>query len=182
MTAPTLVCPTCGGPKSRRAKQCRGCKPPGQPGNRGGGRPSTLTPDVRDGMCELLRTGMPIDFVCGRVGVHRSTYRKWIQRADDVRALIEEGHKVRPVDSQLVAFTEDLEIARMFGGGWLYQEMLAAPANLWPKYCAALERQFHDLWSTRFANMAVDRKGGRIVEVKLSFEAAPDLVEQLRER
>lgn len=148
------------------------------------GRPLKLTAKVRDEMCKLLRTGMPIKFVCGRVGVHPDTYMKWMRRADDIRALVEEGREVRPIDKQLVTFTEDLEVARMFGGGWLYEEMLSAPANLWTKFCAAMERQFHDDWSTRSAGYQMSAKRGKdgTVEVKFSFEQQPELVEQLRER
>lgn len=143
-----------------------------------------LTAKLRNELCDHLRTGMPIVFACARVGIHKTTYFKWVRRGEDARALVEEGHDVAADERAYAVFVDSVELARNFGGGWLYEQLLAAPANIWQKYSAAIERQFHDVWSTKYGatgyTMNVDKKNGT-VEVKLSFELDSEAAEELRE-
>lgn len=151
------------------------------------GPKSALTAKLLDELCGHLETGMPVVFACARVGIHRATYYKWLEKAADVRALQEEGHPVTAAQAKLVASADRIELARNYGGGWLYEQLLQAPANIWVKYSCALERQFHEFWSTRQGayQVNVDKKTGAI-EVKLSFDVDSDeakhAAEQLRER
>jgi transposase-like protein len=42
-----------------------------------GGRPSKLTPELTEALCELLRQGKPLNASCEKVGIDDSTFRKW---------------------------------------------------------------------------------------------------------
>lgn len=178
------VCPDCGGPKSAKAKRCRGCAGYGGGARAGAGRPSTLTAKTKGELIKHLKTGMPIAFSCGRAGVLPATYQNWVSRAADLQAKDEEGHPLTDAQRRHRDDVDDLVLARHYGGGWLYEQLLAAPANIWQKYSAALERQFHDYWSTRFGSSTLSATRGKdgTVEVKFSFQDQPDLVDQLREK
>lgn len=138
-----------------------------------------LTPEVLRAFVEHLQTGMPIKFVCGRVGLHHSTYYSWLDKADDARAVLAEGHDLDDNQRALIEFSDTVAIARNAGGAMLYEKMMTDKD--WVRYCTALERQFHDSWTTRGGayGLTAERKNG-VVEVKLSFQPDPELADEMR--
>lgn len=139
-----------------------------------------LTPELLREMVEWLRMGMPIKFSCARVGIHHDTYYDWMKKANEARAVVAEGgHQLDDEQQTLIEFADTVELARNFGGSWLYEKMLTDKD--WIRYCTALERQFHDIWTTRQGaySMTADRKDG-VVEVKLSFQPDAALADEMR--
>ena len=46
------------------------------------GRPTKLTPQLREEIVELLKSGNYIETVCGLVGINKTTFYLWINKAD----------------------------------------------------------------------------------------------------
>lgn len=46
------------------------------------GRPTKLTPELQDKLCELLRVGIYADAACAIAGVAEPTFYEWLQRGE----------------------------------------------------------------------------------------------------
>lgn len=49
-------------------------------------RPSKLTPELTDRICELLEKGMPIRLICDAVGISDTRFYDWMQKGEDGKA------------------------------------------------------------------------------------------------
>lgn len=47
------------------------------------GRPTDCTPEVTARICKAIRVGMPLEHAAEAGGIHRSTFYRWMQRAED---------------------------------------------------------------------------------------------------
>lgn len=55
-------------------------KPKGKPRGRNGGRPTKLTPMLRESICKLIRDGVPADASAVSLGIARRTFFDWLER------------------------------------------------------------------------------------------------------
>lgn len=49
---------------------------------RGKGRPSKITPELTERVCELIEKGLPYTLVCEAVGINESTFYDWIKKGE----------------------------------------------------------------------------------------------------
>jgi transposase len=47
------------------------------------GRPSKLTPELREEIVDLIKTGNYIETVCAMVSINKTTFYKWLKKADE---------------------------------------------------------------------------------------------------
>jgi len=47
------------------------------------GRPTLLTPKLREEIVKMLKAGNYIETVCALVGINKSTFYKWLKKADE---------------------------------------------------------------------------------------------------
>jgi hypothetical protein len=132
----------------------------------GAGRPSKLTPQLSAKLCHYLERGHTIEGATGMVGIHRDTYYGWIEHGHAARVLRAQGRPVPRAELPYLAFTDAAELARNYGEGWLFEQMLEAAEGgakdkhlkRWQAYMTALERTRSDRWRRRAAAEFVAQK------------------------
>ena len=50
------------------------------------GRPSKLTPEVQERICQAIRAGNYYEAACAYAGIHYSTFRKWMQKGETAKS------------------------------------------------------------------------------------------------
>ena len=50
------------------------------------GRPSKLTPEVQERICQAIRAGNYYEAACAYAGIHYSTFRKWMQKGETTKS------------------------------------------------------------------------------------------------
>lgn len=80
------------------------------------GRPSLLTPDTADKICEAIRAGVPYKYAAGANGISYESFNNWRRRGRDALAISEEHELEVPADEQpYVQFLQDVQRARDAG-------------------------------------------------------------------
>jgi hypothetical protein len=97
-----------------------------------GGRPSTLTAELKAQLVERIRVGNVVAAACASCKVPRSTFYDWYRRGDRFRARIEEGRE----EAATRLFAE------------------VAPAGDWRDVARLLERFAPERWSIPVLNPA----------------------------
>ncbi len=120
------------------------------------GRPSKLTPEVQDRICQLLKAGNTFRTACEVAGIGESTGREW-------RARGEERHAARAGDDDYASFAaavqraEEEAVARNVA---LIQK--AATNGTWTAAAWWLERKFPAEWGKVDRHEHTGRGGGPI--------------------
>jgi len=136
----------------------------------GHGRPTKLTDDRQEKICEALRNGVTIKGACDLVGLDESTYYKWRNRGEDELRRVEEGHancRVRKSEERYVDFYEATTRAIADSERALVENIRRAADEEWRAALELLRRRFSDRWSKR-TNVDVTGSG---LHVKIN---APD--------
>ena len=81
----------------------------------GGGRPSKLTPEVSDAICECIELGMSYQHSCDCVRVNYGTFCIWRNKAKDVMESKTPPSKYTAEQKKLVKFHEDIKSAEAKG-------------------------------------------------------------------
>ncbi len=99
------------------------------------GRPTKLTPEVQDRICQLIRAGNTVEIASEASGITPKTYYAWMQRGLDGRAPY--GPFRRAVE-QSRAEAEAMLVGRV---------QRAAQSGSWRAATWLLERQWPDRWA-----------------------------------
>jgi hypothetical protein len=128
---------------------------------------SKLTPELSAEICGLLAEGLSVEAVCGKVGLHKTTFYRWLKAGE-----VDEGSEITP---DLAPFVE-LRSAVNSSLGDLEQGALnkikAASEKTWQAAAWMLERRFPDRWSLR-NRTEVTGPDGEPVVIKVEFSSTP---------
>jgi transposase len=102
------------------------------------GRPSELTPEVTERVCQVLRAGNYLEVAAVAAGISRSTCYDWLKRGDP------EG--TAPADAPYRDFRESVEKARAEGEARNVTLIAQAAPKNWQAAAWLLERQFPERW------------------------------------
>ncbi len=116
--------------------------------NRGMARPTKLSPQVQTAICESVRGGAWVETAAEAAGVHASTVRGWIRRAED-----------HPEDCgpEFLAFLAAYKKARADAELEAVGVIRAAAGRSWQAAAWYLERPYPDRWGRRV--IATEREG-----------------------
>jgi hypothetical protein len=120
------------------------------------GRPSKLTPEVRDRICQLLKAGNTFRTACEVAGIAASTGREWRARGED-RHSAREGDEDFALFAAAVQKAEEEAAARNVA---LIQK--AAAEGTWQAAAWWLERKFPAEWARIDRHEHTGRGGGPI--------------------
>jgi hypothetical protein len=81
-------------------------------GGSGWGRPSKLTPDVRDLVASFVRNGGALEVAAVVAGVHRSTVYEWQRRGRLARDRLQAGERIKASERRFVGFLDAIDQAR----------------------------------------------------------------------
>ena len=81
-------------------------------GGPGWGRPSKLTPEVRELVASFVRDGAALDVAAVVAGVHRSTLFDWMRRGRAARDRVEAGERINASERRFVDFLDAIDQAR----------------------------------------------------------------------
>lgn len=99
------------------------------------GRPSKLTPEIRDKIVEMLKIGNYIETVCEFVDINKSTYYMWLKQAE-VSTRSTKYSKFRDAVRKAMAFAEARDVA-----------IIARAAEKdWRAAVWMLERRYPERW------------------------------------
>lgn len=93
------------------------------------GRPSKLTPELREKLLDALRTGVPRKFACAKVRIHPSTLCEWMVRA-------------RRGEQPYSEFAEDIKQAEAEAVERSVAHITVAAATNWTAAAWFLERRY----------------------------------------
>ena len=99
------------------------------------GRPSILTPKLREEIVELLKMGNYIETACAVVGINKTTYYKWIKKADESTRSTKYS-KFRDAVKKAMAISEARDVALITRASSKYPK-----ASMW-----RLERMYPEKW------------------------------------
>jgi hypothetical protein len=136
----------------------------------GYGRPTKLTGDRQEKICEALRKGVTIKGACDLVGLDESTYYKWRNRGEDELRRVEEGHancRVRKSEKRYVDFFEATTRAIAESERALVENIEGAAEEDWRAALELLRRRFSDRWSKQ-TNVDVTSDGEPITDINLN--------------
>lgn len=125
-----------------------------------------LTPQLTAKLCGYFERGHTIEGGAGLVGIHKTTFHRWMRRGEDARAVLEEGLDVTAEDRRYARFVDAVELARAHGEGWLHERALEAMANpkdfgRWQGYVTLLERTRPDRWRRRASSEYAEPHGAK---------------------
>jgi len=153
-----------------------------------GGRPTKLTPELQERICEFIRGGNYFSTACFAVGLGETTFYKWMERGEE-KKVGGEGVKVespfkefREAIKKAEAEAEVERVARIreagVGGAVIKtirytrkdgteveETNLTRPA--WEADMTHLERRTPDRWGRR---QEIVGKGGRPVEFRVTYD------------
>jgi hypothetical protein len=113
------------------------------------GRPTSCTPELAQRLAGAIRLGLPYERACQAVGLHYSTMRRWIQRAEAEDARLTENSKARPRASEQVFREFRDTISRAEAAGELENAARvfeAGEAGDWRAAAWILERRHPARW------------------------------------
>jgi len=150
-----------------------------------GGRPGLLTPEIIEDCRRLLPTVMYLDSVAAYLGVHRTTFRKWLQRgAKEARRLRRPGAEPEPqpqpepepAEAIYLEFfyaykkaladgeIRDAGVIRKAGEDQYDDDGKLVRKGEWQAAAWRLERRFPRQWGRREVTVKGDRKNPLTVE------------------
>lgn len=103
------------------------------------GRPSKLTPEVRDRLFNAIAIGATMDLACRCAGLNPSTVSEWVRRG--------EGRDKRPPTPEFAEFAADIRRAIADSELKLLSRWSAASKHDWRAAMALLARRFPERWS-----------------------------------
>ena len=101
------------------------------------GRPSKLTPDVQERICQAIRAGNYYEAACAYAGIDYSTFRRWIIKGEKAKS-----GKYHDFCEAIKKAEHEAEV-RMVA-----QWQKHMPEN-WQAIATFLERRFPDRWGRR---------------------------------
>lgn len=106
--------------------------------NAGRGRPTKLSDEITQTICEHLREGGYAETAAAAAGVSKSTFYEWMARGDAAGA--------KKVDEPYRIFRARIEEARAMGETVRVQQIADAAKNDWRAAAWMLEREHPDRW------------------------------------
>jgi len=103
--------------------------------DRGRGRPSKLTPIVRDKLIQAIKVGSHLNAACAYAGVDYSNFRRWMRKGEK-----DSKGQFRDFCEAIHASEAEIEIR-------LVATWQQAAANDWRAAAEFLSRRFPDRWS-----------------------------------
>lgn len=155
-------------------------------GSSGMGRPSKLTPEIQEKICQLLKAGNTFRTACEVAGVGWSTGREWRTRGED-------RHSAREGDEDYAAFAAAVQKAEEEAAARNVALIQKAAANgTWQAAAWWLERKFPGEWARIDRHEHTGPRGGpiqlqpvidpeqikaRIIDIarELGYSAAPGI-------
>lgn len=120
------------------------------------GRPSKLTPEVQEKICQLLKAGNTFRTACEVAGIGWSTGREWRTRG-------EERHSTREGDEEYAAFAAAVQKAEEEAAARNVALIQKAAANgTWQAAAWWLERKFPGEWARVDRHEHTGPRGGPI--------------------
>jgi hypothetical protein len=136
------------------------------------GRPTRISKDVIDEICESIRAGNYFEPSCIRAGVAKSTAYNWLKRAarELERAAESKTGKIKQSEALFVAFLDAVKKAEAEAEAWDVQVIrTAALFGHWQAAAWRLERKHNDRWGRRQAieHSSPEGKPVRVQRVKI---------------
>lgn len=116
------------------------------------GRPSKLTEERQETICEALRKGVSIEGACQLAGVSDRAYYKWRERGKGELQRVEEGHqncRVRKDEKPYVQFFQETTRAIGESEEYLVEKIYEAAPETPNAALRLLERRFPERWSKK---------------------------------
>jgi transposase len=116
------------------------------------GRPSKLTEDRQETICEALRKGVSIEGACQLAGIGESTFYSWRSRGEEEKERVREGHhncQVRKEEQPYVDFLEETTRAIGESEEYLVEKIYEAAPETPNAALRLLERRFPERWSKK---------------------------------
>ena len=124
--------PSLSSPKRAPKKRQRSTKKKPSSTPRRTGRPTKLNPLLVERLCLALEEPLPIGMACDLVGLHRSTFHRWMRRGEG-----EDAYKTHPAFSD---FCDRVTRARARGQVKLFRTIRDDPKGGWRAATWLLER------------------------------------------
>lgn len=146
------------------------------------GRPTLLTPELRDKICNFVRIGSYIETAVAAAGLSKETFYAWLKDSAHLHTLkrnaLETGQPFEPSDDELklMEFSDALE--RAMAESELQDVATikqAAAAGQWQAAAWRLERKFPKKWGRRYivedstpapTNDQTQQSGQRTIDLK----------------
>lgn len=134
------------------------------------GRPTKLTDERQETICEALEKGVSVKGACDLAGVSHQVFYNWRERGKDELERVQEGHtncKVRQEEQKFVDFLEATTRARAQSEKVMAEHITEAAPDDWRAAVELLQRRFPQRWSKK-TNVDVTSGGDPIGEIKLN--------------
>lgn len=106
----------------------------------GRGRPSKLTPAIKNRLLGLIKIGTPLETACRACRLDYSTVREWISRGKN-------SHSSRGVSKIYADFADDYDVAVSEAEIILINQIQKASSKDWKAAAWLLARRHPDRWS-----------------------------------
>ena len=120
-------------------------------------RPTKLTDEVREKICEAIRKGNYLETAAAYAGIGISTFYDWIRRGDQTRG------------SKFSDFSEAVKKARAEAEAHAVAVIRDAAHNSWQAAAWWLERSFPDRWGRTHRDLEA-----RVVAMEAQFDSDED--------
>jgi hypothetical protein len=135
------------------------------------GRPSKLTPEVREALLEGIESQLPYNLACAAAGISYATFRNWMRAGEEAEA----GTYTGPRKRELMEFAEAVGQADARGEAALLALIWAAATEgSWQAALAILERRHKEFFSLRHEQKVLGAPGEPI-ELTLVWNDVPAL-------
>lgn len=138
------------------------------------GRPTKLTPELQDEICEALRAGNYLETAARRCGLAKSTLHLWLHRGRlEIDRLSENPRaRMRKREAPYVEFSEAVKKAEADAETMAIAVIMLAGKTQWQAMAWYLERKHFDRWGRKQAIEHSGKGGGAIKsEVKAGLSA-----------
>ncbi len=129
------------------------------------GRPSKLTPEIQDKICNAIRAGNYIETASAYVGIHKSTLYDWLKRGarEKERVLKNPRAKTRKREAPYVVFSDAVEKALAEAEVRAVWIISKASEEQWQAAAWKLERMFPGRWGRQ--NLNIEHSGSIGVKI-----------------
>ena len=126
------------------------------------GRPTKLTEERQEALCNLLRRAISIEAACQIVGIDESLYYKWRKRGrEELQRVAEDGRRrVRKDEKPYVAFFKESTRAQGEAEQTLTKHWYNAANEDWRAAMELLQRKFPERWSKKQKHEHSGPEGG----------------------
>jgi len=142
-----------------------------------GGRPTDLTQELQDKLCNLLRAGNYVEPAAASLGIRKSTLYKWLRRGGVEWKHQHKGGKPNKRELIYLSFVDAVEKAQ--GQAEARDVALTAKAaeSQWQAAAWRLERKFPERWGRKVQAEIVSesskgKRGGSPLRIKLVKDKA----------